>query len=180
MRTQRGGVLIASLMVLMLLALVGLSGANTTTLEERMAGNFRDQRVAFESAEAVLQAAEQWLKAMMSPRSEPVPALAASVLPTIAATGFASMARLRATPFNNARPLIRWRRCMRAPMRWTSGTTPGDIGMRAAMVKSAEPKPLDGSWSSFCAMSAWILALQSSPTHTAALHFSEISQKCTG
>ena len=62
MNKQRGGVLIASLVVLMLLALVGLSGANTTTLEERMAGNFRDQRVAFESAESVLIAAEQWVE----------------------------------------------------------------------------------------------------------------------
>ncbi len=59
---QRGGVLIASLVVLMLLSLIGLSGAGSTTLEERMAGNFRDQRVAFEAAETALAAAERWVE----------------------------------------------------------------------------------------------------------------------
>lgn len=62
MRAQRGSVLIVSLGILAVLTLIGLSGANTTTLEERMAGNFRDQRVAFESAEAVLVDAERWVE----------------------------------------------------------------------------------------------------------------------
>lgn len=62
MKRQRGGVLIASLVVLMLLTLIGLSGAGSTTLEERMAGNFRDQRVAFEAAEAALAVGERWVE----------------------------------------------------------------------------------------------------------------------
>lgn len=62
MTSQRGSVLIVSLGILAVLTLIGLSGANTTTLEERMAGNFRDQRVAFESAEAVLVDAERWVE----------------------------------------------------------------------------------------------------------------------
>lgn len=61
-RQQSGAVLILSLAVLLLLSLVGLSGASSTTLEERMAGNFRDQRVAFEAAEAALGSAEQWVE----------------------------------------------------------------------------------------------------------------------
>lgn len=63
MRRQQGSVLIVSLGILAVLTLIGLSGANNTVLEERMAGNFRDQRVAFESAESVLVNAESWIEA---------------------------------------------------------------------------------------------------------------------
>lgn len=73
MKAQRGSVLIVSLGILAVLTLIGLSGANTTTLEERMAGNFRDQRVAFESAEAVLVDAERWVE---ENDLQPIPAAA--------------------------------------------------------------------------------------------------------
>ena len=63
MTRQRGSILIVSLGLLAILTLIGLSGANTTTLEERMSGNFRDQQVAFQSAEAVLADAESWIEA---------------------------------------------------------------------------------------------------------------------
>ena len=63
MRNQSGAVLIISLAVLLLISLVGLSGASSTTMEERMAGNFRDQKVAFEAAESALGAAEAWVEA---------------------------------------------------------------------------------------------------------------------
>lgn len=62
MRRQRGSVLIVSLGILAILTLIGLSGANTTVLEERMAGHFRDQRVAFEAAEAALTDGENWIE----------------------------------------------------------------------------------------------------------------------
>ena len=63
MTRQRGSILIVSLGLLAILSLIGLSGANTTTLEERMSGNFRDQQVAFQAAEAVLADAESWIEA---------------------------------------------------------------------------------------------------------------------
>ena len=63
MTRERGSILIVSLGLLAILTLIGLSGANTTTLEERMSGNFRDQQVAFQSAEAVLADAESWIEA---------------------------------------------------------------------------------------------------------------------
>lgn len=62
MRHQQGSVLIVALIVLMVLSTIGLSGAGSTTIEERMAGNFRDQRVAFEAAESALAAGERWVE----------------------------------------------------------------------------------------------------------------------
>jgi type IV pilus assembly protein PilX len=56
---QSGVVLVVSLIMLLLLTLVGLSGMQSTILEEKMAGNMRDRNLAFQAAEAALQDAEQ-------------------------------------------------------------------------------------------------------------------------
>ncbi|WP_324778920.1 pilus assembly PilX family protein [Thiobacillus sedimenti] len=50
--TQRGAALITGLIFLVVLTLISLSAIKATSLEERMAGNARDQDVAFEAAEA--------------------------------------------------------------------------------------------------------------------------------
>lgn len=55
---SRGFVLIAALIFMILMTLIGLSVANSTTVEERMARNFRDQDVAFSAAEAALRDAK--------------------------------------------------------------------------------------------------------------------------
>jgi len=55
---QSGVVLIVSLFMLLLLTLIGLSGMQTTSLEEKMASNNRDQNLAFQSAEAALRGGE--------------------------------------------------------------------------------------------------------------------------
>ena len=52
--TQGGAVLVVSLLILLIMTIVGVSSIQTTTLEERMAGNTRDQNLAFQSAEAAL------------------------------------------------------------------------------------------------------------------------------
>lgn len=59
--TQRGATLIISLLLLMVLTLIGVTAMRTTTLEEKMAGNMRDQNIAFQAAEAALRAGENWL-----------------------------------------------------------------------------------------------------------------------
>ncbi len=58
---QRGAVLIVSLIFLLLMTLIGVTAMQTTTLQERMAGNMRDQNLAFQAAEAALRQGEVWL-----------------------------------------------------------------------------------------------------------------------
>jgi type IV pilus assembly protein PilX len=55
---QNGVVLIVALIMLLLLMLIGTAGMQTTTLEEKMAGNKRDKNLAFQAAESALNAAE--------------------------------------------------------------------------------------------------------------------------
>ncbi len=56
---QSGAVLIVSLIMLLLLTLIGASSIQTTTLEEKMAGNIRDRNIAFQAAESAIRDAEQ-------------------------------------------------------------------------------------------------------------------------
>ena len=61
---QRGVTLILALIFLAILMLLGVTVAQTSSMEERMAGNTRDRDVAFQSAEAAIDAAETALKAL--------------------------------------------------------------------------------------------------------------------
>jgi type IV pilus assembly protein PilX len=58
LKSQSGAVLIISLIMLLLLTLIGITGSQVTGLEEKMAGNSKDQNLAFQSAEAALRAGE--------------------------------------------------------------------------------------------------------------------------
>lgn len=58
---QQGAVLVVSLIILLLMTIIGVSSMKTTTLEERMAGNMRDQNLSFQSAEAALSEGETFL-----------------------------------------------------------------------------------------------------------------------
>ncbi|MFN2309885.1 MAG: PilX N-terminal domain-containing pilus assembly protein [Gammaproteobacteria bacterium] len=58
---QRGAVLIISLIFLLLMTLIGVTSMQSTTLQERMAGNTRDRNLAFQAAEAGLREGEAWL-----------------------------------------------------------------------------------------------------------------------
>lgn len=51
---QKGAVLIISLMLMMVLTILGLSGLSGASLEERMAHNFQQSIVAFQSAESAI------------------------------------------------------------------------------------------------------------------------------
>lgn len=55
---QSGAVLAISLIMLLLLMLIGVSGMQNNGLEEKMAGNMRDRNLAFQAAETALSAAE--------------------------------------------------------------------------------------------------------------------------
>ena len=56
---QSGAVLIISLIILLLLTLIGSSSIQTSSLEEKMAGNLRDRNIAFQAAESALRDAER-------------------------------------------------------------------------------------------------------------------------
>lgn len=56
---QSGAVLAISLIVLLLLTLIGITAAQVSGLEEKMAGNLRDRNLAFQAAETALRAGEE-------------------------------------------------------------------------------------------------------------------------
>lgn len=60
--TQRGTALVMTLVFLVLLTMLGITAINTSTLEEKMAGNSKDQNLAFQAAETALSAAETWVE----------------------------------------------------------------------------------------------------------------------
>ena len=55
---QKGVVLILGMLMLIILTLIGLTGMQMTTFEEKMSGNLKDKNTAFHAAEAALMAAE--------------------------------------------------------------------------------------------------------------------------
>lgn len=55
---QSGAILIFCLIMLLLLTLIGAAGIQSTTLEEKMASNLRDENIAFQTAETTLRFAE--------------------------------------------------------------------------------------------------------------------------
>lgn len=63
---QKGSVLIVSLLILVVLTMIGVSSMSSSSLQERMAGNFRDRQIAFQSAEIALAYAEEHVKSIVS------------------------------------------------------------------------------------------------------------------
>jgi type IV pilus assembly protein PilX len=57
-RQQRGAIMVVSLLLLLVMTVLALSASQTTTLQERMAGNARDSDLAFQAAEAGLRDSE--------------------------------------------------------------------------------------------------------------------------
>jgi type IV pilus assembly protein PilX len=60
-RRQKGAALILALIFLLLMTLLSTSSMRTSTMQERMAGNMRDWNLGFQSAEAALRQAEEYL-----------------------------------------------------------------------------------------------------------------------
>jgi type IV pilus assembly protein PilX len=54
-RRQRGATLIITLVMLVLITLLSVSTIRTSTMDEKMAGSFRDRDKAFQAAEAAVQ-----------------------------------------------------------------------------------------------------------------------------
>lgn len=58
-RLQRGSALIIGIIFLLVMTMLGLTAMQTTSLEERMAGNMRDRNLAAQSAELALRLGEE-------------------------------------------------------------------------------------------------------------------------
>lgn len=65
--SQRGTALVMALVFLLLLTMLGITASNTATLEERMAGNVKDQNLSFQAAETALAHAEAWVASTSGP-----------------------------------------------------------------------------------------------------------------
>ncbi len=59
--SQRGAVLLVSLMILLIMTVLGIAGMSSTTMEEKMAANNQQQQQAYQAAETALRDAEAWL-----------------------------------------------------------------------------------------------------------------------
>jgi type IV pilus assembly protein PilX len=64
---QQGVVLVVSLIMLLIMTLLAVGSMNTTVLEEKMAGNYKDRNMAFQAAEAGLRAGESYLRTTVLP-----------------------------------------------------------------------------------------------------------------
>lgn len=64
---QRGSALIIALVILLIMTIIGVQAMRTTTLEEKMAGNYLDNQIAFEAAEYALKEADRWLRVKTAP-----------------------------------------------------------------------------------------------------------------
>ena len=61
-----GSALIVSLLILVVMTLIGITAVSTSGLEERMAGNVRDEQVAFQAAEIALRDGEAFIDGIAS------------------------------------------------------------------------------------------------------------------
>lgn len=64
---QRGIVLMTGLIFLVMMTLLGVTAMQTTILEEKMAGNLRNENLAFQAAEAALREGELFLQQITLP-----------------------------------------------------------------------------------------------------------------
>ncbi|WP_252176446.1 PilX N-terminal domain-containing pilus assembly protein [Endozoicomonas sp. 4G] len=61
MKSQQGSVLLVSLVLLLILTVTGITSIRMTSLEEKMTGNFRNEQLAFHSAEVAVLEAESYV-----------------------------------------------------------------------------------------------------------------------
>lgn len=64
---QKGSALVVSLIMLLVMSMLGLTAMQSTTLQERMAGNMRDRNLAFQAAEAALRVGQDNLQNAQQP-----------------------------------------------------------------------------------------------------------------
>ncbi len=68
-REQQGVILVVGLVILLVVTMLGISGQQSTVLQERLAGNLRQNTMALQAAEAGLQVGLAYLEAQNLPLS---------------------------------------------------------------------------------------------------------------
>ena len=63
---QSGAVLVVSLVILLVVTMLAISSMQSSSLEERMAGNTNDRNLAFQSTESALREAEVFVEGISS------------------------------------------------------------------------------------------------------------------
>lgn len=63
-KRQQGAVLLVGLMVLVVLALLGVAYSQVSVIQERLAGNFKDLSIAFQSSESGNRWGMSWLQSL--------------------------------------------------------------------------------------------------------------------
>lgn len=58
---EHGAVLVVSLLLLLVMTIIGVTALSTNSLEERIAGNLRDQDLAFQASESGVRACEGYV-----------------------------------------------------------------------------------------------------------------------
>lgn len=58
---ERGAALITALMILLVMTLLGITAVTTSSLQERMAGNMRDQYMAQQAGDSIIRDGENWI-----------------------------------------------------------------------------------------------------------------------
>lgn len=66
LHTQRGAILVTSLLILLVLTIIGVTAMQMTRMQERMVGNQRDLSLGFQGAEAALRQAELQIRGYVS------------------------------------------------------------------------------------------------------------------
>jgi len=61
---ERGAALITALMILLIMTLLGITAITTSSLEQKMAGNMRDQYMAQQAGDSIIRDAESWIFAL--------------------------------------------------------------------------------------------------------------------
>jgi type IV pilus assembly protein PilX len=58
---ERGAALIITLLILLIMTLLGITAITTSSLQEKMAGNMRDQYMAQQAGDSILRDGESWI-----------------------------------------------------------------------------------------------------------------------
>lgn len=99
LRRERGAVLVIALIMLLLLTMLGVSGMRNSTMEERMAGNLKEQYRALQVAEEALRLAEAEIDSgAPNALSQPDVNCADSIIDTLGAGNFVAVAANTLSP----------------------------------------------------------------------------------
>ncbi|MTW23046.1 pilus assembly PilX family protein [Allochromatium palmeri] len=133
--SQQGAVLIVSLIMLLLLTIIGVSGMRGVTMQERMAGNLKEQYRSFQSAEAALRLAEQEVEdGAANKLPDNGVNCDASIVDGLADNNFIAVAT--GTNTNEVVPQYHFRYCGPRPRQYRNAdglTATGDAGARAGI-----------------------------------------------